>query len=600
MVAFYQIGLSNSRSQVVTVIALVVLVASICNLLGPGCCANESQGVSDTVVEHNQFDVVIAGGSTAAFAAAIAAAESGAKTALLEPTNWVGGQLTSSGVPAVDEAWHTVMDKKTEQPLLSVSRWARDPRNITPNFFSSLEGMQDCGDCWVSRFCFRPRIYLKQQLEPMLANVEVNLIVFRETVVKQVEVNDSRSRVRSIVAIQRFPREGLAANGYDVLPSQDLADWYSATRSDRFAKQVHRFTSKDNGSTVFIDATEWGEVLALSGADFLQGVEDVDGQLKGDSTCGQATVYCFVQEILAEPVKQTEHNSQVSGLGYGDYREKENAWERIWTYRRIKGEGKPAPGDLCLQNWGYSKKLGDGGNDYPFDYVFKSKEETAAEFSDWQGGINLRTLALAEQRAFGWHHWFRQHAPPDFHPDQFRLAGDELGTDHGLAKLPYIRDTRRSIGIDDFVLKFADLTGPAEQKSGTHFPDSVALGAYAADIHPLSNCKYPKYVFQDHHTLPFYVPFRALTHYEFENLLVAGKTMAQSFLANSATRLHPIEWSSGTAAGVSAAYMAQKRITSRQALRNIEELRALIGRSNATCLRLARLSCGTGNTSYAV
>ena len=58
-----------------------------------------------TFVNHDDFDVVIAGGSTAAFAAAIAAAESGARTALIEPTDWVGGQLTSSGVPAVDEAW---------------------------------------------------------------------------------------------------------------------------------------------------------------------------------------------------------------------------------------------------------------------------------------------------------------------------------------------------------------------------------------------------------------------------------------------------------------------------------------------------------------
>jgi hypothetical protein len=52
------------------------------------------------------FDVVIAGGTTAAFAAAVASAESGAKTCLIEPTDWVGGQITSSGVPAIDEAWH--------------------------------------------------------------------------------------------------------------------------------------------------------------------------------------------------------------------------------------------------------------------------------------------------------------------------------------------------------------------------------------------------------------------------------------------------------------------------------------------------------------
>ena len=42
-------------------------------------------------------DVIIAGGSTAALAAAIASADSGATTVLIEPTDWIGGQLTSSG-----------------------------------------------------------------------------------------------------------------------------------------------------------------------------------------------------------------------------------------------------------------------------------------------------------------------------------------------------------------------------------------------------------------------------------------------------------------------------------------------------------------------
>jgi NADPH-dependent 2,4-dienoyl-CoA reductase/sulfur reductase-like enzyme len=46
--------------------------------------------------------VVIAGGTTAAFAAAISSAAEGVQTCLLEPTDWVGGQLTASGVPAVD------------------------------------------------------------------------------------------------------------------------------------------------------------------------------------------------------------------------------------------------------------------------------------------------------------------------------------------------------------------------------------------------------------------------------------------------------------------------------------------------------------------
>lgn len=43
--------------------------------------------------------------------------------------------------------------------------------------------------------------------------------------------------------------------------------------------------------------------------------------------------------------------------------------------------------------------------------------------------------------------------------------------------------------------------------------------------------------------------FRSLTNAKYDNLLVAGKTIAQSFLVNAATRLHPVEWSSGTGAG---------------------------------------------------
>ncbi len=76
--------------------------------------------------------------------------------------------------------------------------------------------------------------------------------------------------------------------------------------------------------------------------------------------------------------------------------------------------------------------------------------------------------------------------------------------------------------------------------------------------------------------MPFYIPFCALTNRAYGNLLVAGKTMAQSFMANSATRLHPIEWSTGTAAGTAAALMAQSQLDQRPALEHISELQAAI------------------------
>jgi hypothetical protein len=526
-----------------------------------------------SVVRYDDFDVVVAGGSTAAFAAALAAARNGARTALLEPTDWVGGQLTSSGVPAIDEAWHKLPNRATSGTVVNVAQIARTPANITPNFLQLLLDLEDPGKCWVSRFCFQPARFIERQLAPLEAEVGDRLTVFRETVVKRVQLSADGTRVERLTAIRRTPRT--PDSGYERLPSQDLPDWYDPAPSTHFDKETLVFAGRGAG-TVFIEATEWGEVLALSGAPYLQGADVADGSLEGDDRCGQSTVYCFVQALHAQPTPDPAEVVTLPDMGYGDYSDRDDAWEQIWTYRRIRGTGPPAPGDLCLQNWGYSFSRRQGGNDYPERYLFVSREDAAAQCDDWQGGVDLAALAGAERRAYAWHHWFKDQAPAPLAAEQITLDGAALGTRHGLAKLPYIRDTRRAIGLDGFVLRFADLTGPPEQTTGTRFADRVALGAYPADIHPLSNCRQPAYATAVHDTLPFYIPFRALTHQSLTNLLTAGKTMAQSYLANSATRLHPIEWSSGTAAGVAAAYMARERKTSREAYAAIVELQELI------------------------
>ncbi len=552
---------------------------AILTLLVPAVAAPASLRAAAPIV-HADFDVVIAGGSTAAFAAAIAAAESGARTALIEPTDWVGGQLTSSGVPAVDEAWHSIKPADPAGMPYSVSKVARMPENITPGFLSLLQAIEDRGNCWVSRFCFRPDRFVADQLVPLERSVSDNLVVFLDTVVKEVELTEAGDAVQSLTCIARTPRPGVPDRGYDRLPSADLADWYSPRDSERFTKKLLRFAAmpapEAGRRTVFIEATEWGELLALSGLPYLQGVERTADSLECDDTCGQATVYCFAQELHAEPVNEPDRATQADRLGYGSYADKADAWEKIWTYRRIRGRAKPAAGDICLQNWGYSEKHGDGGNDYPFRYLFLSRAEAELQRGDWQGGIDLEALAASEDRAYAWHQWFRGQAPEGIDPACIALCPAALGTGHGLAKLPYIRDTRRAIGLDGFVLRFADLTGPAGAKTGTIFPDRIALGAYPADVHPISGCRMPGYVVAAHDTLPFCIPFRALTHRELGNLLVAGKTMSQSFLANSATRLHPIEWSTGTAAGVAAAHMAATGRTSRGALAAIGELQDLV------------------------
>ena len=86
---------------------------------------------SDTA-SRKYCDVIIAGGSTAAIAAAVASADVGARTCLVEPTEWIGGQLTASGVSAVDWAWHKV-------GALDVGAADKAAVNVTPSFFAMME-----------------------------------------------------------------------------------------------------------------------------------------------------------------------------------------------------------------------------------------------------------------------------------------------------------------------------------------------------------------------------------------------------------------------------------------------------------------------------
>ncbi len=102
---------------------------------------------------------------------------------------------------------------------------------------------------------------------------------------------------------------------------------------------------------------------------------------------------------------------------------------------------------------------------------------------------------------------------------------------------------------------------------------------YNEDTHRLTVCDYPDYM-NNHTTLPYTIPLRALLVQNAPNLLTAGKTMAQTFHANGAVRLHPSEWTSGVAAGGAAIFMLQRGFNSTQSLlANVAPLQAFLNSS---------------------
>ncbi len=205
------------------------------------------------------------------------------------------------------------------------------------------------------------------------------------------------------------------------------------------------------------------------------------------------------------------------------------------------------------------------------------------------------------------------------YPNNKFLAGLDapMGTVHGLSKYPYMREARRIIGRpswgqpegftvweidisrrdykDDYYRQtlspdvyrrlkaalagleatavIAGTKSPEQtmrRTRSTIFPDSVGIGHYAIDFHPCMTKSPPEVPGNTERegerrgagqAYPFQIPLRTMIPQKIDNMLVTGKSIATSHIAAAAYRVHSFEWSSGAAAGTTAAYSLEKAIT---------------------------------------
>jgi hypothetical protein len=537
------------------------------------------------------------GGSTAGLAAALAAAREfymdsavagGPRrlACLVEPTDWPGGQMTSSGVSAVDWAHHDVpvtgtrIDGFNPTPAqagkqISLSRLTRQVANnpvvfadwmerIAPAFSGSFEMSNNPGFCWVSMRCYEPEQmvgFINGSLDMLVASG--NLKVFTRSVPKRILLEGRR--IKSLEIIQRTPKS-VNEYSWNHRLSAILEDWYSPVETEQYSKMRIVLAPLGTSFPYVIDGSEWGELLVLSGASYMQGVELSESNPEvTNETCGQAFVFPVALQMAAQPVSMPAWwGTAVGKIPYPTHYSfvepnKPFSFDDIWSYRRLRVARPPASsrtrgvpvaaaGEISSQNW-------TTGNDYPYRYLFLKKADAAGQIADWKGGVDVTALAEAEVHALGWVKFFQDNAP-DAWRGRIGLSS-AYGTETGLAKVPYIRDTRRSVGISNFVLKYDDIL------QGRLFADTIAVGAYAADIHATKTpgCSLPPHVAaMNPLPKPFNLPLIAHTNRDLDNFLVAGKLMAQTFATSSATRLHPIEFGSGTGVGVAAAYLQGQQI----------------------------------------
>jgi hypothetical protein len=179
-------------------------------------------------------------------------------------------------------------------------------------------------------------------------------------------------------------------------------------------------------------------------------------------------------------------------------------------------------------------------------------------------------LGRAKQLSLSLLYWLQTEAP---RPDGgtgwkgLRLRQDIVGTEDGLAKYPYIRESRR-IQAEFTVLEQHVGTEARAQATGLKtsevtaeiFNDAVGIGSYRIDLHPSTGGD--NYI--DIGSLPFQIPLGSLIPKRMENLLPACKNLGVTHITNGCFRLHPVEWNIGEAAGALAAFCFAKKQLPRQ------------------------------------
>jgi hypothetical protein len=497
--------------------------------------------------------------------------------------------MTAGGVPAID-----------------YGSLNADPANQPRSFRKAIDflGGPDFnpGSCTVSRTCYLPNQLANGYILPLLQSLP-NLKLFLRTTITDT-VKGPNGDIEYLVAVQRTARN--TSLEWTQRLSEELPDWYDPNDSAMFTKQVIQLHGK-----IFIEATELSDVLVTGNFSWTQGAEiPYENSTTTQSLCGQAWTMTFYMELLGEPPASEPlvPAGGGEGLPFPTWQPSgEDGWiRRTWNYRRSHCAGNTSAdavnvGDISQQNY---------GNDLDTAYVPLSDADTRAQ-RPWSGGLNLTALRMLEDRAYGYFHWVKQTPPVADWTDRLVLNYTTSGTRHGLSKFIYLRDSRRGFGLTEAELRAAGFYGtglsggwpPAPLRPSGGFramfydvsqenvsapgapsipqPDGIGLQIYNDDCHRLDTCMLPGYM-ANHTTHPFYLPARMMVQRGVGNLLLAGKTAAQTFHANGAIRLHPGEWTMGVAAGAAAVLFVQEQLANTsQLLHNYaSELKAFVNSSS--------------------
>lgn len=485
---------------------------------------------------ESQCDLVVIGGGLGGVAASLAAARLGRQVMLVEELDWLGGQLTAQAVPPDEHPWI--------EHLVGSQSYAALRNGIRDHYRRHLPLTREALGQWclnpgqgnVGSLCHEPWV--------AVAAIDTLLAPF---------VADGRLTVLRRHRLARVDSRGDRVAAVTVL---DL-------ESGR--ERVLR-------ATLFIDATETGDVLEAAGVEHVFGAEaqsdtqEPHALALADPFDQQALTWCLAADYLPgedHTIDRPADYDRLKTLQLACWPGPQFSWilsdfvthqprERplfagdtdeaslydLWHARRIAWRKHFRPGayasDITLANWpqmDYWEK--------PVVGVTPADAATA--------------LHEARQFSLAFFYWMQTDAPRHdggYGYRGLRLRGDVLGTADGLAKQAYYREGRRIRAEFTVLEQHIGVRARPGQQAAESFFDSVGIGAYRIDLHPSTRGRNTV----DIDSYPFQIPLGALLPVRVDNLLPACKNIGTTRVTNGAYREHATEWSIGEACGLLAAF----------------------------------------------
>lgn len=498
--------------------------------------------------QEMKSDIVIIGGGIGGCAAALSACRTGKHVLMTEETDWIGGQFTSQAVPPDEHPW-------IEQ--LGCTRSYRQYRNLVRDYYRNhfpltpearaLDRLNP-GNGVVSRLCHEPR---------------ASLAVFHQMLAPYIHSG-------KLKILYQYKPESVELNGDEII---------AVTVRNGLLNHQIVLTAE-----YFLDATECGDLLPLASAEYVTGSESQAQTGEPHALAGpadpmdmQPITYCYAityhegeDHTIEKPAQydfwrdysntqfwtgkllswQVPHYITLEPTEYPFFPIEGGPTSR-WTYRRIIDKNNFMPGtydsDIVIVNWPQ--------NDYWLGSIIDVSEEE-----------KQRHLEGAKQLSLSLLYWMQTEAPrPDGKQGYpgIKLCKDAVGTEDGLAKYPYIRESRRIQAEFTVVEQMvsAEIRGAA---GAERFDDTVGIGAYRIDLHPSLGGR--PYI--DLSSYPFQIPLGSLIPVRIRNLLAASKNIGVTHLTNGCYRLHPVEWNIGEAAGAIASYCLDRNVSPSQVRNN--------------------------------